>query len=568
MKVVVYAKANGMTVDQVDAAGSSVMVHTTVAHVNHAFGVTVRHASTDGSSGLAAVGTPVVPASVGLSGVAGLSTVRKAHVDNVQKPSLAGSPVKKAAPKSKIWGGKPSTAKTLGASDGSAGCSTYWGQHLQPTAAVYKNESNVLCNGYLPQDLVKIQGVAAAQKSAPAIGLLLWGNSPTMLADTNSYMKSVGYPALKKYTAYPAATNAQIQARTPGCDPYNAGEQSIDVQSSHAVSPNSPIYYYGAASCSTADLTAELSKMVNEHKVSTISMSFGTAYDVGQPAAETAAWNRPLVQAGLTGISTFASTGDSGDNSDAGNNNLGNGKPDNKPHVGFPASSAYVTAVGGTSVGLSKTGAIVADVGWENAYYQQKSLTSTAKTRIDFTLDGGDGTVDGAGGGVSAVSKIQSWQKGKITTSSTMRAVPDVAGLANYYTGYTTRATYYTEDVNGNPTSGGSVDDQKYGGTSLASPIVAATVALAKAYNKVTIGNAAPRLYALLGSTALRDINGTNTAALFVPSTKYPRGVVISLDGHPINSLGRQETLVTAKGWDNVTGVGEFNGMNFIKAFK
>lgn len=560
-KVVAYAKANGMTVDQVDAAGSSVMVHTTVSRVNSAFGVSVRRASRAGSSGLSAVGTPVVPAALGLSGISGLSTVRKSHVNNAKQANSSRPTLARAAAKSKITG-TPRGRISAGASNGSTDCSPYWGDNLQPSALVYAKESNLIC-GYQPKDLAKIQGVAGAQQNAPAIGLLLWGNDPNMLAETNFYMKEAGYPALTKYTSYPAATNAQIQATQPGCSPYESGaEQSIDVQSSHSVSPNSPIYYYGAKSCTDADLTSELSKMVNEHKVSTISMSFGQAYDQGMTPAQQAAWDRPLQQASLTGISTFASSGDSGDNSDAAGNDLANGNPDNKPHIGYPASSSYTTAVGGTSVGLSSTGALTADVGWENAYYQQKSLSSTAKTRLNFPTDG-------AGGGVSQVSKIPLWQKGKVTTSAVHRAVPDVAGLSNPYTGFTVRDTAYQTDANGNPVlSSATQQYDTYGGTSLASPMVAATVALAKAYNKVTIGNAAPRLYALLGSSALRDINGVNTAGVFVPTTKYPAGIVISVDGHPVNSLGRQENLVTAKGWDNVTGVGELNGLAFIKAFK
>ena len=560
-RVTSFATSHGMAVDQVDAAGAQVMVHTTATHVNSAFGVTVRRASAHGVSGVAAIGTPVIDRSVGLSGVAGLTTLHKAKADNAH---LAGSSRKNiAAAKGKV-SSTPRGRISATASDGSTDCAMHWGDHLQPSAQVYAKESNLIC-GYVPQDLSKIQGMTTAvQANAPTIGLLLWGNDPNMKTETNTYMAAAGYPALATYTSYPAATNAQIEATQPGCDPYGSGaEQSIDVQSSHSVSPKSAIVYYGAKSCTDADLTAELSKMVNEHKTSTISMSFGEAYDQGLTAADKAAWDRPLQQANLTGISTFASSGDSGDNSDAAGNDLGTGgKPDNKPHIGYPASSTYTTAVGGTSVGLSAAGSLVADVGWEDAYYQQTSLSSTAKTRINFA-------VDGAGGGVSQVSVIPTWQKGKVTTSTTMRAVPDVAGLANPYTGFTVRDTAYQYTPTGMPIlSTATQEYDTYGGTSLASPMVAATVALAKAYNKVSIGNAAPRLYALLGTSALRDINGVNTAGAFVPTTRYPAGVIVSLDGHPINSLGRQENLVTAKGWDNVTGVGELNGLNFIKAFK
>lgn len=119
-----FAKSHGMVVDQVDAAGGQVMVHTTASHVSSAFGVTVRRASAHGVSGVAAIGTPVVDRSIGLSGVAGLSTLRMAKVDNAH---LAGSSRKtiNRTPSSKVSGG-PRGRISATATDGSTDCATHW----------------------------------------------------------------------------------------------------------------------------------------------------------------------------------------------------------------------------------------------------------------------------------------------------------------------------------------------------------------------------------------------------------------------------------------------------------
>ena len=161
---------------------------------------------------------------------------------------------------------------------------------------------------------------------------------------------------------------------------------------------------------------------------------------------------------------------------------------------------------------------------------------------------------------MSSVSTIPTWQQGVVSGSTTHRVVPDVAALADPYTGYQIRDTYYTENANGVPTAPGVEEYDTYGGTSLSTPIVAAMVALAKAYNNTTIGLATPRLYAMRGTAALLDVAAPGKAGVYYESPAYGKELVV-LDGKPQN-------LVTRAGWDSVTGVGEPNGMNFISAFR
>lgn len=538
-KVANWAKAQGFTVKYSSVNGGQVTVAGTVAKVNKSFGVTMHRASLHGVKGLAVTQDPTVPADLGITGIAGLNTVHHVTPNNAMQ---------EGSRRSRITPGAKMTAFKGPKSDGSTACANYWGDHLFPKAKKYAQESNYIC-GYNPRDLATMYGVKNAKALKPTLGILLWGGDTEMLKQTNEYMAGANYPALTDYQAVIEPPSAGMA----DCGPYDIqGEQALDVQSSHAIAPNAAIRYYGAASCYDSDLTSEMQKMIDAGQVSTISMSFGMAYDDGMTAADMAAWDRPMTEAALVGISTFASSGDSGNNSTT--NDLGaGGAPDGKPHIGYPASSEFTTAVGGTSVGMLENGKTPVNAGWEDQFYLQKDTNKKQFSVIS------DHPIYGAGGGVSAVSTQPPWQKGVVRGSRTMRAVPDVAAIADPYTGYTVRFRTYSFDGNGNPI-GSEVGYATYGGTSLASPVVAAIVGLAKEHNHSSLGLAAPKLYQLRNSNALNDINQADRSGVFFNSRKWGPEVV-AFDGKP-------ENLVTNRGWDNVTGVGSPNGMKFIRAFK
>ncbi|AKU18385.1 hypothetical protein VV02_25285 [Luteipulveratus mongoliensis] len=533
-KVSKWAKKNGLTVSEVSRDAGTVSVRSDVKAVNKAFGVTMQRATLGATTGLTVNADPKVPASLGLAGVAGLNTLHRMQTHNTK----IGNQRTALAPKSASTKGKKgSTLTHMGGkaanAAGSQDCAAYWGKNVAPTAKKWGQESNYLC-GYLPQDLVKMYGTDGAKAQKPAVGILLWGGDTNMKTITNDYMTEAGYPKLDSYTASIAAPDSHM----PQCDPDGVkGEHALDVQSSHAIAPAAPIYYYGAASCFDDALTTSLAKMVNEHKVSTISMSFGSTTDAGMTAADKAAWDRPFQQAALTGISVFASTGDWGDNH---TRNTGGAKG-----VGHPASSTNVTAVGGTSVGLAEDGSQPVVTGWENRFYKQPSLDSTAGI-VDVTAT--QTPTSGAGGGVSASYTQPTWQKGVVTGTTSMRALPDVSAIGDPYTGFTIRYT-----------SGGQVGYSAIGGTSLSSPAMAAIVGLSKAQNGKKIGLASPWIYKLKGTGAIKDVNAVNKAGVWAPSNDGAYNLV-GFDAKP-------EGLASAAGWDNVTGVGTPSGASFLANF-
>ena len=257
-----------------------------------------------------------------------------------------------------------------------------------------------------------------------------------------------------------------------------AGEQALDVQATHAIAPSARILYYGARSCALSDMLTAFQRVVRDHKATTVSLSFGSPSETQLPAGLHAAWTKATLQASLAGISVFASSGDDGDSS-----RLTGGRR----AVDVPAAYAYVTAVGGTSEGATAAGKVVARTGWEDRLSRRGTKGWTSL-----------GFLWGAGGGASSRVAQPSWQAGKVPAGR--RAVPDVAALADPFTGFT---TYSAGDL------------PVVGGTSLAAPVVASVVALSKARTGRKVGLASPSLYRLLGTSALRDVRAGSVGVYF-----------------------------------------------------
>jgi subtilase family serine protease len=454
-----------------------------------------------------------------VSSIVGLNTMALTTPHHVSLPPVAAARKAPSLASSRLATATPHTA-------GDKRCASYWGQYSNTSVKRYTNQSNILC-GYRPQSLPQMYGVTSAKAQAPTIAILGAYNLTNLKNITNEYMKQAGYPALASYTAYPSA-GERYQSECGGTDGW-ASEQALDVQSSHAIAPSAKIIYYGSRSCGLADMLTRFQQVVKERKATTVSMSFGSSTDAGYDASLNDGWNKATLQASLAGISVFASSGDNGNNSEL--------NPRGAKGVGIPSAYPYVTSVGGTSEGMGSTGKVVARTGWQDTLFQ--------KTGTIFVSRGYYG---GAGGGVSSRWAQPSWQVGKAPAGK--RAVPDVAALADPFTGF----LIHTE-------LGGPYDPT--GGTSLAAPVVASVVALSKAQTGRKVGLASPSLYKLFGTSALTDVKASSTGVYlpFNPNSGAGGDYVVGFDGKP------QHDLQSKAGWDNVTGVGTPNGAAFLSGF-
>lgn len=178
-------------------------------------------------------------------------------------------------------------------------------------------------------------------------------------------------------------------------------------------------------------------------------------------------FNQMIATGVASGIGTFVATGDDG--------STGCFPTTNDAAVSFPASSRWVTAVGGTNLTLDEQNRIVSSGVWNDARF------SSPPQPIDFPFDSG-------GGGISLMESMPTWQSG--TAPVEARTVPDVSHFAD--------AT---------PGSFLFFDGQWsfVGGTSLASPLLATSFALQSsalaARGEPRLGFVAPLLYAMASNS-------------------------------------------------------------------
>ncbi|WP_446666838.1 S53 family peptidase [Flexivirga sp. B27] len=532
-KVSKWAKSQGMKVVSSDAASGTVNVQAPVSHVNKAFSLKMQRVAIGSRTGLAPNNDPQLPRELGVTSIVGLNTVSTLRTGPVNKlRSLKSANSGKSGMQSQRSGVRTggSLGKAAPAATGSSDCSSYWGENVLPTAKVFPNESNFMC-GYSPQEAVKLYNAGKASTAKSNIGILLWCNDPQAKAKVNDLSNKFDYPTLGSY-------DDQSAPEDPGTcsDGAAYGEQNMDIQTSHIMSPKASISYYGASSNSFDDLLSMFQKAVKQHKVSTLSMSF-SAPESQTPKSFIDQFERTATQASMTGISVFASSGDMGDESipDGGTT------PVNAKDVAYPASSPNVTAVGGTAVGTKQDGSRMFTVGWSTTWWAQPDESSTEVSRYPFPHN-----AVGAGGGVSGKFAQPAWQKGKVTGSTTKRTLPDVSAVADVMTPIALE--FNLGEVSGS------------GGTSQSSPLVASLVASSKALTGRQIGNAAPYFYKL-GASDIMDVKPVKAGTYGGPITRADNGDLV-LEGlaQPADSL-----RVTS-GWDNVTGVGEPTG-NFLTNF-
>jgi kumamolisin len=228
-----------------------------------------------------------------------------------------------------------------------------------------------------------------------------------------------------------------------------------------------------------------------------------------------------------TGITVLAASGDSG--SAACTNDRG--QPQDSLAISYPGSSPWVTSVGGTNLLLNSANQIQNQIVWD-----------------DTDQDPGAA----GGGGVSQLFKRPAYQNGTVPINH--REVPDVSALADVAPGYVTFCTARPECLNaqqGDPW-------QAIGGTSAATPLLAAGVALVNQdlhrQGKQFVGQLNPLLY-VLGRSSVR-------ASIFDDVLQFGNdvGPFIEGNGEPLGCC------TAGPGFDDASGWGSVNLANFDHA--
>jgi len=304
-------------------------------------------------------------------------------------------------------------------------------------------------SGYGPAQFRSAYGLPANAATRQTIAIVDAYDDPSIASDLNAYSAQFGLPQCT--SANPCFQKVNQYGQTRSYPRANAGwslEIALDVEVAHGICPNCKVLLVEASSASLTNLEAAVNEAA-KLGANEISNSYGGSEFSGEKTDT--AYKHP-------GVAITVAAGDNGYGS-----------------FGFPAASPYVVAVGGTTLTLDAGGNWADETAW---------------------ADGGSGC--------SSYLTAQAWQTSLANWAAsgcgTKRGVADVAADADPSTG---AAVYDTTRYNG------QAGWFQVGGTSLSSPLVAGTYALA--------GNAAstpyPASLAYAHTAALHDVAAGSTGS-------------------------------------------------------
>ena len=542
-----FVTSQGLTVTAVPDSRQYVVFRGPASVINAAFSTTLHTYSYSGQELVAPSSTPRAPAAVA-SKVAGVTIDQGRHVT---RPDLVapGAGLDNVAPAAQQRSAAPA------ATPAPAPCSTYFGQYTVTTPPAYgqtRFPTNIC--GYVPGQLRSAynldKGINAGNDgSGQTVAIIDAYASPSIVKDTNLYALKTGSAPLTSSTYKQIVPKVSEFSDTAACGGTAGwqGEQTLDVQSAHGVAPGAQILYVGGFNCG-GGLDIATSKILDKKLATIVSNSYGYAGEAVPDSVLSGEQNQHI-QAAVEGIGLYFSSGDSGDEFAR----LGYKSPD------FPASSPYVTSVGGTSLEVAANGSYITETGWGSATDQIKNGALVAP--LPGTFRGG------AGGGVSDKFAQPAYQKGVVPDAlanskggGAARVSPDVASLADPYTGFLIGVSPITDDAT--QTTGAFVTET-FGGTSLASPLTAAQVALVQQATGRTVGFANPALYAgyKINPTITRDVKPLSPQGAVVFTSKTSGNTFLV-------SLDKDSSLTTTKGYDQTTGLGSLDVPKIIASLR
>ena len=285
----------------------------------------------------------------------------------------------------------------------------------RPPVHVYKS-AQLKPSGVTPAEIKKIYNLPATGGKG-TIALIDAYDDVNMESDLAIFDKQYNLPAC---TTANGCFEKHKMASSTGANSGWAMETSLDVEWAHAIAPSAKILLVEAKTPSGANLLSAIDYATSRKDVVAISMSWG-----GAEFSDELSYDTHFASKTSSSIAFFASSGDDGTG------------------ASWPASSPNVIGVGGTSLALASSGALISESAWS-----------------------------GSGGGVSAYEKEPTYQSTyKISKAGGMRVIPDVSYDADPASGY----SVYLTTGSGSKAKGSW---NTVGGTSAGAPQWAAIQAL------------------------------------------------------------------------------------------
>jgi subtilase family serine protease len=516
-----WLRSQGFTVEYTPQNNHYVSAEGTVAQAEAAFGTSFGMYNVQGLTVRSPSSDVSIPDSLAgiVSGVVGLDdSAQFVHTDHTSGDAPPPAAFVSAQPCSSYWGQQQAT-----------GFTNPYGKGTLPYAPC----------GYTPAQIKGAYGISGYDGSGQTVAIIDAFAAPTIAADVNQWSANRGLPAMtgNQLTQVVAPGTYNHPERGMKQDPQNwYGEETLDVEAVHGMAPAANIVFVGAPN-GFQDMDAALNYVVDRDVAPIVSNSYGFDTELVPPG-----YIKPqedtIVQGVIEGIGIYFSSGDNSDESQV----------EGYVTTDWPASSPFVTSVGGTTLAVGASNNYLFETGW--------GTTTSAWTGTAWSPKPPGPWLYGAGGGVSRIFAEPSYQQGVVPSSvftaqgRTGRAVPDIGADADPNTGYLIGETQTFPD--------GSVKYSEYrlGGTSLACPLIAGIMALANQAAGHPLGFANPVLYRLAGSAAFNDVVSPASTVAMV-RTNYVNGVDASNGlAYVLRTANQTLSLKTTPGYDDVTGLG------------
>jgi subtilase family serine protease len=576
-----WLRSRGFQVGATSKDRITISASGTAARVENAFGTGLAYYKVEGHTVRLTTSNASVPAS--LSGIA----VGAMGLDQTfALPAVASSPSAATAgahPATPAGEFPPAPSAFVTAPP----CGTYYNQKITTVKPPFGNGYPAkvpyeVC-GYKPSQFRSAYNVGSYTGKGATVAIVDAYGSATIAADATEY-----YRLNDPIHPFSSADFTQDDA-FPFTDETECGasswltEQAIDVESVHAMAPDAHIVFAGAKSCLDTDLFKADQNVIDNHLADVVTNSWGDpAGDVLDSSSYRTAFDDLFQLAGSTGMTMLYSSGDWGDNFWE----TGISAPT------YPADSPYVTGVGGTSLQIGFNGQRISELGWSTG----RSFLCTANGENvlpDCTKStlGTWGPVefDAGSGGYTSYNYAEPYYQDPVVPAALADRVESVSGFAGRVSpDISMDADPSTGFLIGLheilPNEKDAYAQTRYGGTSLASPLLAGLIAdvdgASAVARRADVGFINPAIYRLsTESGAIYDVvPGGNQAQLrvdhavtYIPGAKgylYSfreltyEGPITFCDGTN-NCVTRDQTLSTAKGYDSMTGLGSA-GPNFI----
>ena len=559
-----FLRAHNLAVTSMAENNFYVKVQGTVSNIEKAFHVQIDNYSLNGVSYRSNTGNPSVNDVSGsqVAAITGMDdygfqplNVRPTEADGKPVPF---TPLSSSTPRGVFFEAQCFRGVETHTFTGSAGTATYTGNRYGSN--ITSGFGHFPPCGYQPSEMQTAYNMNALYAqgldgTGQTVVITDAHGSPTIFEDAAVFSAIYGLPPvdLTLLKAPGLVNNPHIVSPNGGSW---ADEVTLDVEWVHAMAPGAKIVLVTATDRASLDEAINLA--VVHHVGNTISNSWSSLEGFGNPAQFDRV-NRILEQAAVQGIDVNFASGDSGDETVR----VG------FKTVDFPASSPFATGIGGTSLALNPDNTIAFQTGWGNNLTRIAERVSLGSPPVVPPLH--LGFSGGAGGGSSLTFAKPEFQSG---LPGSTRQVPDISMLADSFTG-----VEIIETIDGQLSVG------VIGGTSLATPMFSGVMAVAAQKNNGNgLGQAAALVYGL--SSGVTDIpavsSPNNVTGVINGNPQTADSLAAPLDGvtdyysalynSPFSTrwfvitFGTDTSLKTGTGWDNVTGVGTPDGVNFVNA--